>query len=86
MIFKKIENKEEIKENLFISDAEKEFIEKHDEIYFKNGINITDEKHKKQIWIFAFIPISNNILRNHIEIEWRAKNGIPILCSYTSGR
>lgn len=55
-------------------------------IYFKNGINVLSNKHKKYNWQIYFLEIENHNIRDYIEIEWRKKNGVPILCSYMSGR
>lgn len=69
---KKINNKDDI-------------IKNKDVIYFKNGINIFDNKHINYNWIVYYLEIDNHNIRDYIEIEWRKKYGVPQLCSYTSG-
>jgi hypothetical protein len=86
--YKSISNKKDIIENLYLSPSEKEYIsnQNHEEIYFKNGINISNDKHKSYKWIFGYLEESNNVLRTYIETQWRIHYGIPILCSYSCGR
>jgi hypothetical protein len=83
---KKINNKSDIINNIYFSNNEKEIIKKNDIIYFKNGINIFSNKHKNYNWIIYYLEIDNHNIRDYIEIEWRKKYGIPILCSYSIGR
>lgn len=79
-------DKDELTEILYLTKKEKNYIKKTKTIYFKNGINILSNKHKKYSWIVYFLEINNHNIRDYIEIEWRKKYGVPILCSYTSGR
>ena len=83
---KKINVKEELIENMYLTEEEKIYIENNKIIYFKNGINVMSDKHKKYNWQIYFLEIENHNIRDYIEIEWRKKNGVPVLCSYTSGR
>lgn len=83
---KKINDKNDIINEIYFSKEEKNIIKKNNVIYFKNGINIFSEKHKKYNWTIYYLEIDNHNIRDYIEIEWRKKYGIPQLCSYTSGR
>lgn len=84
--FSSLSNKDDIIKYLYLSDEEKTYITNHDEIYFKNGINVENAKHKKYKYIFYYIEESNSVIRNYIETEWRKMYGTPILCSYLCGR
>ena len=66
---------------------EKEYIQKDssDIIYFRNGIDINDEKHQKFIFKVYYITGLSSLYLEFIEKEWR-KFGLPKLCSYSSGR
>jgi len=58
-------------------------------IYFKNGIDITEEKHRKYSWLVVYYDMNKLIYHpfsDVIEQEWRRINGSPILCSYKCGR
>ena len=58
-------------------------------VYFKNGIDINEEKHKKYTWFVIYYDMNKHIYHpfsDIIEQEWRGKNGSPILCSYKCGR
>lgn len=77
---------EELMEQMTLSEVEKEFMKDRKVLYFKNGINAGDEKHRDYLWIFAYIEVQSNLLRHYIEREWRKKYGAPILCSYMEGR
>jgi hypothetical protein len=83
---KKINDKNDIINEIYFSKEEKNIIKKNNVIYFKNGINIFSEKHKKYNWTIYYLEIDNHNIRDYIEIEWRKKYGVPQLCSYTSGR
>lgn len=65
---------------------ENQYISNNTNIHFKNGINVQDTKHTPYNWIFAWCEIDNHNIRDYIETEWRLQHGVPILCSYTSGR
>lgn len=83
---KKINNKNDIINDIYFSKEEINIIKSKDVIYFKNGINIFDNKHKKFNWVVYYLEIDNHNIRDYIEIEWRKKYGVPQLCSYISGR
>lgn len=55
-------------------------------VFFKNGIDVRQPKHRGHRWVFAFAPLSDHSLRDHIEEAWRKAHGLPALCSYASGR
>lgn len=78
--------KEDIIRNMHLLPEEQYYISKTDEIFFKNGINVQDEKHLPYQWIFYYLPVSSHSIRDFVEIEWRKLYGIPILCSYNEGR
>jgi hypothetical protein len=82
----KIINKEDIINNIYFSDKEKEFIINNDVIYFKNGIDLFSSKHINYNYYIHYLTINNHNIRDYIEIEWRKNYGTPILCSYVSGR
>ena len=73
-------------------DDVKNYCKKLDEdstIYFKNGIDVNEEKHKKYIWLVIYYDMNKVIYHpfsDIIEQEWRRINGSPILCSYKCGR
>lgn len=83
---KKINNKDDIINDIYFSKEEINIIKNKDVIYFKNGINIFDNKHINHNWVVYYLEIDNHNIRDYIEIEWRKKYGVPQLCSYTSGR
>jgi hypothetical protein len=59
------------------------------EIYFKNGIDIREKKHKKYTWLVVYYDMNKAIyhpVSDLIEQKWRKLNGCPILCSYKCGR
>ena len=64
-------------------------LDKTSTIYFKNGIDINEKKHKKYIWLVIYYDMNKFIYHpfsDIIEQEWRKNNGSPILCSYKCGR
>lgn len=73
---------------LQLSDKEKVFIKETDfeKIHFRNGINLTEEKHKNYKYVVYFIDNISVLYLNHIEKKWRESYGLPKLCSYSSGR
>jgi len=79
-------SKQEIMNTLNLSQSEKEMAADREELIFKNGIDVTDEKHAVYTWKFVFVPISNQGLRDCVERNWRIKYGVPILCTYKDGR
>jgi hypothetical protein len=85
-VYKKPLTKTEVIDAVNLSVEEKEIARNKDELYFKNGINVKDVKHTAYKWIFVFVPISVHSIRDYVENEWRNIHGVPVLCSYTSGR
>ncbi len=73
---------------LNLSKDEKEYIKStvFDKYYFRNGIDITEDKHKKHEYRIYYIIGLSSLYIEHIEKEWRANYGLPKLCSYSSGR
>jgi hypothetical protein len=73
---------------LFLSRREREYIagSRKGTHFFRNGINILEAKHKKYRFIVYFITGLNWLYLEYIEKNWRAKYGLPKLCSYSSGR
>jgi hypothetical protein len=67
--------------------SEKEYIKSKNinTFYFRNGINIIDSKHRRYVFRVYFITGLTSLYLEHIEKEWR-KNGLPKLCSYSTGR
>lgn len=74
--------------NIFLSEIEKNEIENMDinRIYFRNGINITEDKHKNFQFKVFYITNLSPLYLEFIEKKWRQENGLPKLCSYSSGR
>lgn len=72
---------------LNLSLSEKKYIknQKDDVFYFRNGINITETKHKKYDFKAFYITELTSLYLEHIEKKWR-EFGLPKLCSYSSGR
>lgn len=72
---------------LSLSENEKEYINGYngDVFYFRNGVNITEEKHKNYDYRAYFITGLTSLYLEHIEKTWR-EFGLPKLCSYSSGR
>jgi hypothetical protein len=72
---------------LYLTELEILFINDSDQntFYFKNGINLYDEKHKIFDFRVYFITGLTSLYLEFIEKEWR-KYGLPKLCSYLTGR
>lgn len=72
---------------LNLSEKEQGFINNtnHSKYYFRNGINIVDDKHKTHSFKVYFITGLSSIYLEFIEKKWR-ENGLPRLCSYSTGR
>ncbi len=85
-VFEPIRTKKLLKE-LFLSDDEKAFIDNSNSnvFFFRNGIDITENKHKDFTFKVYFITGLSSLYLEFIEKEWR-KNGLPRLCSYSTGR
>jgi hypothetical protein len=74
---------------LYMSEEERNFVSNtnHQTYFFRNGININDEKHRNYSFIVYFIHGLKAISYiPFIEKKWREINGLPKLCSYSSGR
>ena len=73
---------------LYLSNDEKKYIEKNKSpFYFRNGINIFENKHRKFKFRVYFITNLNSISYGGvIEKLWRKKHGHPKLISFISGR
>lgn len=71
-----------------LSQYEKRVIKsmKLKEIYFRNGIDITKPKHKKHNFFIYFITGLSSMYLDFVEKKWRINNGLPKLCSYSTGR
>jgi hypothetical protein len=85
--FKAIRTKDDfLKINL--TDLEKERLEanRYDKIYFRNGIDIREEKHQAYQFRVYFITGLSSLYLDFIEKKWREDFGLPKLCSYSSGR
>jgi hypothetical protein len=72
---------------LHLSKPEIEYItkKKSNVFYFRNGINITDNKHKSFKFKVYYITGLTSLYLEHIEKQWR-EFGLPKLCSYSTGR
>jgi hypothetical protein len=71
---------------LHLSTTEKTYLKKNKTVfYFRNGINITESKHKKFKFKVYYITGLTSLYLEHIEKQWR-EFGLPKLCSYSSGR
>jgi len=68
-----------VNERAFINEG------KGDMFYFRNGVNITEEKHKKYHFRAYYIAGLTSLYLEYIEKKWR-EFGLPKLCSYSSGR
>lgn len=79
-------DKEDILNSMYLSAEEQSYVSNTNDIFFKNGINVEDEKHRPYKWIFYYTQIMNHSIRDFIEIKWRKLYGIPVLCSYSEGR
>lgn len=86
-IFKPIRSKDDL-EKLHLSEEEKTQLATadSDKIYFRNGIDITEAKHSEYEYRVYFITGLSSLYLEFIEKKWRDDNGLPKLCSYSSGR
>jgi len=74
---------------LNLTEAERNYIQNTDSnvFYFRNGINIAEEKHLDyEFRVYFIVGLSSATYMDFIENEWRRKYGLPKLCSYSSGR
>ena len=72
---------------LNLSKKEQDFLNNtnNSKYYFRNGINIVDDKHKNYSFKVYFITGLSSLYLEFIEKKWR-ENGLPRLCSYSTGR
>lgn len=72
---------------LHLSKKEKTYINSRasNVFYFRNGINITESKHKNFSFKVYYITGLTSLYLEHIEKQWR-EFGLPKLCSYSTGR
>jgi len=70
-----------------LSDEEREYINSTNNLkyFFRNGINIVNDKHKDYSFKVYFITGLSSLYLEFIEKKWR-ENGLPRLCSYSTGR
>jgi len=75
-------------EEIYLSDEEKTRLANSDsdKIFFRNGIDLTDAKHLGYEFRVYFITGLSSLYLEFIEKKWRDDNGLPKLCSYSSGR
>jgi hypothetical protein len=85
--FKPIRSKDDF-EKIYLSDYEKEQLadSKFDKIFFRNGIDLTEAKHSGFEFKVYYITELSSLYLEFIEKKWREDNGLPKLCSYSSGR
>lgn len=85
--FKPIRSKNDFLK-IHLTDSEKKTLEKagYENIYFRNGIDITEDKHKEFEFRVYFITGLSSLYLDFIEKKWRKDFGLPKLCSYSSGR
>lgn len=71
-----------------LTDDERSFVtqNKQHEIFFKNGIDVSDTKHCLYEYRFYYLPIISPVLRDPIEVAWRKKYNQPRLCTYRENR
>ncbi len=84
----KITSKELLVE-LNLSDQERNFINssRQEIFYFRNGIDIRDQKHRPSSFrAYDIITQPETLYLDFIEKKWRKQYGLPKLCSYSSGR
>lgn len=87
VVFKPIRSKEDF-EKLYLSEEERAQIVNADvnKIFFRNGIDLTEAKHSIYEYRVYFITGLSSLYLEFIEKKWRDDNGLPKLCSYSSGR
>jgi len=74
---------------LNLSDQERNFINssRQEIFYFRNGIDIQDQKHRPSSFrAYDIITQPETLYLDFIEKNWRKQYGLPKLCSYSSGR
>jgi hypothetical protein len=89
----RITSKEQLLQ-LFLSEYEEDVIKntEAEQFFFRNGINITEAKHRAFDFRAYFIvdrTSSSSTFPSYlsfIEKRWREQYGLPKLCSYFAGR
>ncbi len=73
--------------NLHLSEIERAYINENnsDVFYFRNGVNISENKHCNFDFKVYYIIGLTSLYLEHIEKQWR-EFGLPKLCSYSTGR
>jgi len=73
---------------LNLSVEEREFVNgsTQSEFYFRNGIDIREEKHRQNVFKAYYITGLQSLYFELIEKKWRERHHLPKLCSYHSGR
>lgn len=86
-VFRPIRSKDDFTK-IYLSDHEKEQLQgiAAEKIYFRNGIDLTEAKHQNFEFRVYFITGLSSLYLEFIEKKWRDDNGLPKLCSYSSGR
>ncbi|MCW5910758.1 MAG: hypothetical protein KIT62_06775 [Cyclobacteriaceae bacterium] len=86
-VFKAIRSKDDFLK-IYLTDSEKTIIETvgYEKIYFRNGIDIREDKHKNFEFRVYYITGLSSLYLDFIEKKWREDVGLPKLCSYSSGR
>lgn len=86
-IFKPIRCKEDFEKiNLSFNERSQLANANIEKIFFRNGIDLTEEKHSRFEFRVFYITGLSSLYLEFIEKKWRDDNGLPKLCSYSSGR
>ncbi len=78
--------KDELAATMHLSREERAYLQENNTAYFKNGIQAGDPKHRGYEWYFSYVECQDARARTYIEHSWREDNGVPVLCSYVTGR
>lgn len=86
-IYKPIRSKDDF-QKIYLSEDEKTQLANadSDKIFFRNGIDLTEAKHSEFEFRVYYITGLSSLYLEFIEKKWRDDNGLPKLCSYSSGR
>ncbi len=79
-------SKEELASIMHLSRDERGYLQENSTAYFKNGIQAGDPKHRAYEWHFSYVECADARARTFIEHSWREEHGVPVLCSYVTGR
>ena len=74
---------------LHMSCAERRWVSKarrHQPIYFKNGIDVGEHKHRGHVWRVYYMECPNKFVNDIVEKQWRRLYGLPRLCTYSEAR